>query len=72
MSKLPMESRPIRLAPGVEREIEKLLRPLSGKKLESAQAAVLRVYRSGQQLPEEQWVAAYGQAIQTALSGEAA
>jgi len=63
-----MENRPIRLAPGVERAVEKQLRSLSGKRLESAQAAILRVYRSGQQLPEDQWVTAYEQAIQSALS----
>jgi hypothetical protein len=63
MSKLPMESRPLRLAPEVARVVERALAPLSGKKLEAAQAAILKVYQSGQQMTCEQWSAAYEQAI---------
>jgi hypothetical protein len=43
--------------------VERALAPLSGKKLEAAQAAILKVYQSGQQMTSEQWVAAYEQAI---------
>lgn len=68
MSKLPLESRPLRLAPEVARVVEKALAPLSGKKLEQAQAAVLAVYRSGQQMACDQWVEAYIQAIQSAAT----
>jgi len=69
MSKLPMESRPLRLAPDVAKAIEERLRPLSGKKLEQAQDAILVVYQSGQQMTTEQWIAAYESAIITALGG---
>jgi hypothetical protein len=41
MSKLPMESRPLRLAPEVSKVVEKALAPLKDKNLEKAQAAVL-------------------------------
>lgn len=70
MSNLPMESRPLRLSPEVARVVEKALAPLHGKKLEQAQEAVLRVYQSGQQMTSEQWVAAYEQAIQSAVDGQ--
>lgn len=69
MSKLPMESRPLRLSPEVARVVEKLLAPLSKDKLERAQAAILTVYQSGQQMTCEQWVVAYETAIITALGG---
>lgn len=72
MSKLPMESRPLKLAPEVTRAVEELLKPLTGKKLESAQAAVLAVYQSRQQMTLEQWVAAYSNAIQAAIGAQAA
>jgi hypothetical protein len=61
-----MESRPIRLSPEVQRVVEDRLQPLSGKTLEKAQSAVLRVYQSGQQMPSDQWVETYGQAIDSA------
>lgn len=64
-----MESRPLRLAPDVAKAIEERLRPLSGKKLEQAQDAILVVYQSGQQMTTEQWIAAYESAIITALGG---
>lgn len=70
MSKLPMESRPLRLAPEVARVVEKQLAPLTGKALERAQAAILKVYTSGQQMTSEQWVVAYETAIITALGGQ--
>lgn len=62
-----MESRPLRLAPEVQRVVERLLNPLNGKQLERAQAAVLKVYQSGQQMTGEQWVATYESAIQDAI-----
>jgi hypothetical protein len=72
MSKLPMESRPLRLAPEVARLVEKQLAPLNGRKLEAAQEAILKVYQSGQQMTSEQWCHAYEQAIITALGGQQA
>lgn len=69
MSKIPMESRPLRLAPEVAKVVEKALTPLTGKNLEKAQAAVLQLYQSGQQMTIEQWVVAYEAAIITALGG---
>lgn len=69
MSKLPMESRPLRLSPEVARAVEKHLAPLNGKNLEKAQAAILAVYQSGRQMTCEQWVEAYEDAIITALGG---
>lgn len=65
-----MESRPLRLAPEVARVVEQALAPLSGKKLELAQAAVLKVYQSGQQMTSEQWVATYVGAIADATGGQ--
>jgi hypothetical protein len=62
-----MESRPIRLSPEVQRVVEQRLQPLSGKKLETAQNAVLKVYQSGQQMALDQWVETYGQAIDSAI-----
>lgn len=70
MSKLPMESRPLRLAPEVAKVVEAQLKPLQGKNLEAAQEAVLKVYQSGQQMASDQWVKTYGQAIQSAVKGE--
>jgi hypothetical protein len=69
MSKLPMESRPLRLSPEVALVVETALAPLSGKNLEKAQAAVLKVYQSGQQMTSEQWAVAYEDAIIAALGG---
>lgn len=65
-----MESRPLRLAPEVARVVEKALAPLTGKKLEQAQDAVIRVYQSGQQMTSEQWVTTYSQAIADAVGGQ--
>jgi hypothetical protein len=72
MSKLPMETRPLRLAPEVARVVEKALAPLTGKTLERAQGAVLKVYQSGQQMTSEQWVETYAAAIATVVGGERA
>jgi hypothetical protein len=65
-----MESRPLRLSPEVAKVVEQRLAPLSGKKLEAAQQAVLSVYQSGQQMASEQWVKSYDAAIQSAVKGE--
>jgi hypothetical protein len=67
MSKLPMESRPLRMVPEVAQAVEQRLAPLKGDELKAAQTAVLKVYQSGQQMPAEQWVRAYDQAIQSAV-----
>lgn len=67
MSKIPMESRPLRLAPEVQKVVEAKLRPLNGKKLESAQEAVLKVYQSGKQMAGDQWLKEYGSAIDSAV-----
>lgn len=66
-SKLPMESRPIRLSPEVQRVVEDRLQPLTGKTLEKAQSAVLKVYGSRQQMAADQWVETYGRAIDSAI-----
>jgi hypothetical protein len=71
-SKLPMESRPLRLAPDVALVVEQALGPLNGRKLEQAQAAVVRVYQSGQQMTGEQWAAAYTNAIANAVGEKVA
>lgn len=68
MSKLPMESRPLRLAPEVARVVEKALAPLTGEKLEAAQAAILKVYQSGHQMTSEQWCLTYDEAIASAVN----
>ena len=68
MSKLPLETRPLRMAPDVAKVVEEKLRPLTGKTLEAAQQAVLSVYRSGIVQSHEQWVAAYQDAIKHAVS----
>lgn len=47
MSKLPKESVAVRMAPELAEAIEAELAPYSGKALEHAQAAVMRVRRSG-------------------------
>jgi hypothetical protein len=67
MSKLPLETRPLRLAPEVQKVVESKLAPLSGKELKSAQDAVLGVYRSGQQMDSGSWVTAFSKAIDTAI-----
>lgn len=67
MSKLPLETRPLRLAPEVQKVVESKLASLNGKELKVAQDAVLNVYRSGQQMASGQWVDAYSQAIDAAI-----
>lgn len=69
---MPMESRPLRLAPEVAKAVELALAPLTGKKLEAAQAAVVRVYQCGQQMTSPQWVEAYTQAIASSIGERAA
>ena len=66
MSKLPMENRPIRMVPELATAVENLLAPLSGKKLEAAQKAVLKLYRAGGFLPFGDLVESYRQAIDDA------
>lgn len=68
-SKLPMESRPLRLTPEIARVVESRLQPLKGEKLAAAQDAVLKVYQSGEQMASEQWVQRYDQAIASAVNG---
>jgi hypothetical protein len=67
MSKLPLETRPLRLSPEVQKVVESKLAPLNGKDLKAAQDAVLGVYRSGHQMASEQWVNTYTSAIDTAI-----
>lgn len=67
MSKIPMESRPLRLSPEVQKVVEQRLQPLAGKELKAAQENILKVYQSGKQQPTEQWVRDYGQAIDSAI-----
>lgn len=47
MSKLPHDSKPIRLDPDLAAFLENELKPYSGKALEWAQAAILEVRSSG-------------------------
>lgn len=44
---LPTEDRPIQLDPELSSKVEEMLKPYSGRKLEAARAAVLKVYKSG-------------------------
>lgn len=67
MSKIPTESRQLRLSPEVQRVVEAQLAPLAGKNLERAQNAVLGVYQSGRQMAHEQWLHAYSAAIKSAV-----
>lgn len=67
MSKLPYQTRRIRLPSDLARIVEKELAPLTGKKLEAAQAAVLRVYESGKQMSAGEWITTYVAAIKGAL-----
>lgn len=65
-SKLPTSDRPLIVDPGLAEAVEGLLAPLSGAKLERAQAAVRTVAASAVQGPFEALVAAYKRAIQRA------
>ena len=67
MSKLPLETRPLRLAPEVQKVVETRLNALNGKDLKAAQEAVLKVYHSGKQMPSTHWVEEYNSAINDAL-----
>jgi hypothetical protein len=71
MSKLPMESRPLRLAPEV-RAWSRSAGPAERQEARAAQAAVLKVYQSGQQMTSEQWVEAYERPSSAAVGGERA
>lgn len=44
---LPTEQRPIRMDPELAEQVDALLKPFSGEKLDRAQAAVMKVYESG-------------------------
>ena len=46
-SKLPTDSRPLPLDPDLASALEMILAPYSGKKLEAAQAAIIKVRHSG-------------------------
>ena len=46
-SKLPTDSRPMPLDPDLAARLEKVLAPLTGKKLEAAQKAIIKVRHSG-------------------------
>jgi len=67
MSKLPMETKPIKLNPDRAAALEKLLAPYSGKRLVAAQQAALEVYQSKEPRSDEQWLADYRAAIAEAV-----
>lgn len=69
MSLLPVENRPIRLLPELAARLEVLLAPYAKQsaQLKAAQAAVLKVYRSGVLLPFDQLVPVYAAAIAAAV-----
>lgn len=67
MSKLPLETRPLRLAPDIAAAVEEMLHSLSGKKLEAAQEAVLKVYQSRAQMDHVAWLRTYREAIAEAI-----
>lgn len=71
MSKLPLETRPIRIAPLVAAHLEEQLKPLSGSALKAAQDAILEVFHSGQQLAHGDWIAAYDRALAQAAKKDA-
>lgn len=63
MSKLPTESRPIRMDPDLASAIEHMIAPYTDKRLSSVQAAVYEVYRSPGSLPFSGWLEQYAKAI---------
>lgn len=67
MSKLPMETKPIKMNPDRAVQLEKMLAPYSGKPLAAAQKAVLAVYQSKEPRSEAQWMADYQAAIAEAV-----
>lgn len=69
-SNLPTQCRPIPLIAEIARPVEKMLASLSGKQMESAKAAVLKVFESGRQQGNDQWVADYSNAIKSAIKDE--
>jgi hypothetical protein len=65
-SKLPKGQRPLIGDPDLSRELERMLAPLSGQKLERAQAAIRKVLESGMQGSFDAVVRAYRTAINAA------
>lgn len=65
-TKLPTDTRPLVRDPDLAAALEKELEPLSGKKLEAAQAAIRRVRASGVQGSYQDILAAYTAAIRKA------
>jgi len=66
-SKLPADSRPLPLDPDLAAYLEQRLAPYTGKKLEAAQAAIIRVRHSGVVGSWEQLTTSYGDAIREAV-----
>lgn len=67
MSKLPVEDRPLVMDPDLAAHLEHRLRPLTGKRLETAQEAVRRVRASGLTGTWDVITARYDQAIAEAV-----
>lgn len=68
-TKLPTEERPIRMDPELQEQVEKILKGYSGKKLESAQEAVRKVYAGGATGSFHEIVDTYRGAVQEAVKG---
>ena len=68
ISKLPREGRTIRMDPDLAQALEDILEPHTGKTLERAQAAIVRVRASGFQGSFGEILEAYRVAIEEAVS----
>jgi uncharacterized protein len=68
MSKLPTEGRPPKMDPDLATALEELLAPHSGKALERAQAAVLKLRKSGAMGTFSEIVEAHRAAIEAAAA----
>lgn len=67
-TKLPTEDRPITLETALSQQVEEMLNPYRGEKLEAAQKAVAKVYRSGFSGDFHALVKRYREAIKEAVS----
>lgn len=67
-STLPTEDRPIRMAPDLAEEVEKLLEPLTGEDQEKGRDAVMQVYHSSVSGSFGTIVEAYRTAIEEAVT----
>lgn len=67
-TKLPSEPRPIRMDPELAEAVDEIIKPLKGKDLEAAQAAVMDVYRSNASGKFAELLENYREAIEEAVT----